>query len=120
MSRSDGKVARSTNVDGSDMNGKWCERLSALAHPARLEILQFLARRDNCCCKDVVSHLPLAQSTVSQHLKVLVAAGLVDIRNEAQRSHYRLNEQALLSISNAVSDLAGTCCNSEFCKSPIK
>ena len=52
-------------------------RLAALSHPARLAIVRRLAAADACCCKDVVRHLDLAQSTVSQHLKVLVQAGLV-------------------------------------------
>lgn len=99
---------------------RWGERLTALAHPARLEILQFLAVREDCCCKDVVGRLSLAQSTVSQHLKVLIAAGLVDTRYEAQRSCYSLNKDALLSISEAVSDLAGSCCNSSCCPSSQK
>jgi len=104
--------------DNDNVNStiKWSERLTALSHPARLEILRYLAERENCCCKDVVARLPLAQSTVSQHLKVLVAAGLVDCKNEAPRSCYSLNKDALNSISNAVSDLAGTCC----CKTPDK
>ena len=102
--------------DGSENSAtQWSERLTALSHPARLEILRYLAARDNCCCKDVVARLPLAQSTVSQHLKVLVAAGLVDCKNEAPRSCYSLNKEALVAISAAVQDLAGTCCNTENC-----
>jgi len=89
---------------------RWCARLSALSHPARLEILQYLAAREDSCCKDVVNRLSLAQSTVSQHLKVLVESGLVNSRNDAQRSCYTLNKEALLSISKAVSELAGSCC----------
>ena len=98
--------------------GNWSECLTALAHPARLEILQYLATRENCCCKDVVAQLPLAQSTVSQHLKVLVDAGLVDCKNQAPRSHYSLNSSALISISEAVSDLVGSCCRSDCCGKP--
>ena len=49
----------------------------ALGHPARLEILRLLAQRKTCVCGEVVRELPLAQSTVSQHLKVLKDAGLV-------------------------------------------
>ncbi len=94
----------------------WQERLTALAHPARLEILQYLAARENCFCKDVVAQLPLAQSTVSQHLKVLVEAGLVDCKNEAPRSHYSLNKNALSSISDSMSELAGACCNNLCCE----
>ncbi|MGB6047080.1 MAG: metalloregulator ArsR/SmtB family transcription factor [Flavobacteriales bacterium] len=49
----------------------------ALAHPARVAILRLLAQRDSCVCGDLVDELPLAQSTVSQHLKELKEAGLI-------------------------------------------
>ena len=68
------------NFDGQDISmteGAIAARLSALAHPARLAILRHLSARHCSCCKDVVQSVELAQSTVSQHLKVLVEAGLV-------------------------------------------
>ncbi len=49
----------------------------ALAHPARIAILKILAGLDGCMCGDIVEELPLAQSTVSQHLKQLKEAGLI-------------------------------------------
>ena len=49
----------------------------AVAHPARVRIVRLLLRRTSCMCGDIVDELPLAQSTVSQHLKVLKAAGLI-------------------------------------------
>jgi ArsR family transcriptional regulator len=49
----------------------------ALGHPARVEIVRVLARRNTCLCGEIVELMPLAQSTVSQHLKVLKQAGLV-------------------------------------------
>ena len=49
----------------------------ALGHPARIAILQFLATRHACICGDIVDELPLSQSTVSQHLKELKQAGLI-------------------------------------------
>lgn len=49
----------------------------AVGHPARVQILRILARRASCVCGDIVDELPLAQSTVSQHLKVLKEAGLI-------------------------------------------
>lgn len=49
----------------------------ALGHPARIAILQFLLEKDACVCGDIVEHLPLAQSTVSQHLKELKKVGLL-------------------------------------------
>jgi len=49
----------------------------ALAHPARVAILQLLMKRNVCMCGDIVEELPLSQSTVSQHLKELKSAGLI-------------------------------------------
>lgn len=86
------------------------ERLAALAHPARLEILQHLAGVEACCCKDVVARLDLAQSTVSQHLKVLVDAGLVRLTPGRPRSRYEVDREALASLSGAVGRLLVSCC----------
>ena len=49
----------------------------ALGHPARIAILKLLANKQTCVCGDIVDELPLSQSTVSQHLKELKAAGLI-------------------------------------------
>ena len=81
-----------------------------MAHPARLHILRALACRDQSCCKDVVEQLPLAQSTVSQHLKVLSDAGLVSVERRRPHSHYRLNRQALTLLGNDVTRFAESCC----------
>lgn len=56
--------------------------MKALAHPARIAILQHLIRVNACICGDLVDELPLAQSTVSQHLKELKKAGLIKGRIE--------------------------------------
>ena len=83
---------------------------AALSHPARLEILGHLAQHDRCCCGDVVQRLDLAQSTVSQHLKVLVEAGLVSFEPDRQRSRYRIDKQALAALSHSVDTLVRSCC----------
>ncbi len=49
----------------------------ALGHPARIAILRLLDAQESCICGDIAHHLPLAQSTVSQHLKHLKEAGLI-------------------------------------------
>ena len=79
-------------------------KAAALSHPSRLLILQTLAGEGACCCKEVVGRLDLAQSTVSQHLKVLVDAGLVKFEPERQKSRYSVDRQAIEAIS---SDLSG-------------
>ena len=83
--------------------------MAALAHPARIEILCHLAGAEACCCKDVVGRMSLAQSTVSQHLKVLIEAGLVRVRPDRQRSNYTVDQEALLALSEAVNTLAAAC-----------
>lgn len=83
--------------------------MQALAHPVRIDILRQLACADACCCKDVVGRLNLAQSTVSQHLKVLVEAGLVRMRPERQSSRYSVDREALLALSEAVGGLLASC-----------
>ena len=67
----------------------------ALGHPARVRIVQILAERDACLCGEIVDRLPLAQSTVSQHLKILREAGLVRGDVDGPRVCYCLNRRAL-------------------------
>jgi DNA-binding transcriptional ArsR family regulator len=87
--------------------------MAALGHPARVTILRRLAVCDECCCREVVEHLNLAQSTVSQHLKVLVEAGLVSYEPRRPKSRYVLNRQALQSVSSAISHLVQDCCSQQ-------
>lgn len=65
-----------------------------LAHPLRLRILRLLRQRGECVCGDIVSQLPRAQSTVSQHLKVLKEAGLIRGEVEPPNVCYCLDEDA--------------------------
>ena len=74
-------------------------RIKALAHPARLAIVRALMAREACCCGEIVSVLPLAQSTVSQHLKILRKAGLIKGEVSGPRSCYCLNREALASVA---------------------
>ena len=71
----------------------------ALSHPARIAILRTLGARGSCVCGEVVEVVGLAQSTVSQHLKVLREAGLISGTPDGQRSCYCLDAGALVSIS---------------------
>lgn len=79
----------------SDSDRRLAGRLKALAHPARLAIVRLLAERDECVCGEIVDDLPLAQSTVSQHLKALKEAGLVQGTIEGRRTCYCLDSAAL-------------------------
>ena len=70
------------------------EFAKAIAHPARIAILKLLAQRNECICGEIVEVLPLAQSTVSQHLKELKNAGLVNGTVDGPRSCYCINWKA--------------------------
>lgn len=74
------------------------EGLKALAHPARLAIVQILAEREECICGEIVDDLPLAQSTVSQHLKALKEAGLVQGTIDGPRTCYCLDPEAVAAL----------------------
>lgn len=66
----------------------------ALSHPARIAILKELASRQACVCGEIVEIMPLAQSTVSQHLKELLDAGLIKGTIDGVRSCYCINPEA--------------------------
>jgi ArsR family transcriptional regulator len=66
----------------------------ALAHPARVSILEFLAGQDACVCGDIVKELPLSQATVSQHLAELKRIGLIKGEIEGARVCYCIDQKA--------------------------
>ena len=65
----------------------------ALAHPARIAILNFLVKQQSCMCGDIVDVLPLSQSTVSQHLRELKEAGLIKGEIEGAKVCYCIDEK---------------------------
>ena len=77
--------------------------MRALGHPVRLSILRILAEQSSgdCCCTDVTQCLPLAQSTVSQHIKVLLDAGLVERHAKGTRNCYKLCSDRLTEFGTA-------------------
>ena len=84
------------------------ERLKALGHPARLQILRVLAARGTCVCGEVVRVMPLSQATVSQHLKVLKEAGLIWGRIDGKNSCYCLDPGGLGDLRAALDELLGS------------
>lgn len=90
------------------------EIAKALGHPARIAILKILAQRNTCFCGDITEVLPLAQSTVSQHLKALKSAGLIKGDVEGVRTCYCLNPEGIKELNSLLSDLSEelytTCC----------
>lgn len=80
--------------------------MRALGHPVRLNILRILGRqRGDCCCTDVTECLPLAQSTVSQHIKVLLDAGLIERHAKGTRNCYSLRTERLEALGAAYAGL---------------
>ncbi|HEV3249372.1 MAG TPA: metalloregulator ArsR/SmtB family transcription factor, partial [Puia sp.] len=71
----------------------------ALSHPARIAILKVLSQKNECICGEIVEVLPLAQSTISQHLKELRIAGLIDGTVDGPRSCYCINWKAFERFS---------------------
>jgi len=86
-----------------------CEDISraakALGHPARVQILRVLLASDSCLCGDIVEQLPLAQSTVSQHLKVLKEAGLIRGDIDGPRVCYCVEPRVLRRLKALVGSL---------------
>ncbi len=76
----------------------------ALAHPARLRILQFLAETKSCITGEISDELPLGRSTVNQHLKELKDAGLIVGHIEGVKTKYCLNPGKIKEIKNQASD----------------
>lgn len=81
------------SAEFSTKENKTAKYAKALAHPARVAILKFLAKKATCQCGDIVEELPLSQSTVSQHLKELKEAGLIKGEIEGVRVCYCIDEK---------------------------
>lgn len=77
----------------------------ALAHPARIAILQLLIKKQNCICGDIVDELPLSQSTVSQHLKELKEAGLIKGDIDGVKICYCIDEKEWKNAQGVFSGL---------------
>ncbi|MCC6902365.1 MAG: winged helix-turn-helix transcriptional regulator [Polyangiaceae bacterium] len=89
-------------VEGSEADEELATLAKALGHAARVKILRILARKDACVCGDIVDELPLAQSTVSQHLKVLKEAGLIRGEVDGPRVCYCLEPRTLRRLKALV------------------
>ena len=78
----------------------------ALGHPARIAIIEYLASVDSCICGDIVKELPLAQPTVSQHLKELKNAGLIKGNIEGTSICYCIDENVLIKLKNFIKGIS--------------
>lgn len=92
-------------IEGDEADADLAALAKALAHPARVRIVRILSRKNSCICGEIVDELPLAQATVSQHLKVLREAGIVNGETDGPRTCYCLAPQALRRLKALVGGL---------------
>lgn len=92
-----------------DISGKEQERLvtmfKALGNPTRFEIMKYLVTHPICITADIVDFLPIAQATVSQHLKVLREAGLITGTAEGAATTHCLNEEQIAWFRTKVEEI---------------
>jgi ArsR family transcriptional regulator len=100
-----GDVSRTRSEKFAKSATKLAKALKALAHPARLAIVEALASRGECVCGEIVEVVPLAQATVSQHLKVLREAGLIKGEIEGVTSCYCLDSAGLTELETNLGTL---------------
>lgn len=90
----------------TDSQNQIATMAKALGHPARIAIIEYLMKVDTCICGDIVSELPLAQPTISQHLKELKNAGLIQGSIEGTSICYCINENAIETLKSYFSVIA--------------
>ena len=93
-------MGKSKTSSFTENQNRLAKTAKALAHPARIAIIQHLARKNACMCGDIVEELPLSQSTVSQHLKELKSAGLVKGEVEGVNVCYCLDYENWKELTN--------------------
>jgi len=106
-----------TKTDGyTDKQNELAIALKALAHPARIAIVEHILAVNSCICGDIVEALPLSQPTISQHLKELKAAGIIKGTITGNAICYCLDENGFKVMKSFVDELdqsfakEGKCC----------
>jgi ArsR family transcriptional regulator, arsenate/arsenite/antimonite-responsive transcriptional repressor len=92
-------------IEGKEADDELAVLAKAIAHPARVQIIRILIRKTTCLCGDIVDELPLAQSTVSQHLKVLKEAGLIRGEVDGPRVCYCIEPRTLRRLKVLVAGM---------------
>jgi ArsR family transcriptional regulator len=100
----------STDTALSEEETRLSRMLKALGNPIRFRIVQFLASRQVCITDDIVRSTSLAQSTVSQHLKVLREAGLIQGEIEGPATCYCLNQEGIRWLKGQIGEWLPGCC----------
>jgi ArsR family transcriptional regulator len=89
-------------VEGKEAEEELAMLTKAVGHPARVRILKILSRKEARICSQIVDELPLAQSTVSEHLRILKEAGLIRSRDDNPPVRYCINYPALRRLKALV------------------
>ncbi len=92
----------------SDSQNELANMARAIGHPARVAILEYLLNANACICGDIVNELPLAQPTVSQHLKALKNAGLIKGNIEGTSICYCIDENTVEKLRKYFDDMQKT------------
>jgi ArsR family transcriptional regulator, arsenate/arsenite/antimonite-responsive transcriptional repressor len=97
----------------SNTQNRLADLAKALAHPARIAILEFLAKQNACVCGDIVEELPLSQATVSQHLAELKRIGIIQGDIDGPRVCYCINQKVWREAKQLLAQFmadAKSCC----------
>ena len=89
-------------LEGAEADDELAKLAKAIGHPARVHILRMLSRKEARVCSQIVDELPLAQSTVSEHLRILKEAGLVRSTHDGPRVGYCINFDGLRRLKALV------------------
>lgn len=89
-------------LEGTEADDQLAKLAKAIGHPARVRILRILSRKEARVCSQIVDEMPLAQSTVSEHLRILKDAGLVRSSQDGPRVGYCINFDGLRRLKALV------------------
>jgi len=105
----------SKTKDYSKSQQRLAQLFKAMGHPARISILQHLLAVNQCICGDIVEQLPLAQATVSQHLKALKEADLIQGNISGTSICYCINKESLQEVQSFIQGFATKLNNNNCC-----
>ncbi len=107
-------ISKANEVKLATDEERLVQMLKALGNPIRFEIMRTLAERQMCITQDIVDAMPLAQSTVSQHLKVLRDAGLIHGEIEGPATCYCVNPEGVRWLKDQIESWLPACCEPGF------
>jgi len=105
VSKTQAGTRRAPTVEPASLDEEIAAVAKALAHPARIHIVRLLLERQSCIGCDIVDEVGLAQSTVSEHLRILKAAGVITGEIERPRVCYSLNADSLLPLTTLLNTI---------------